>query len=39
LQALSGVEGVIKALLHRGGLRAEIVAGGEIRVGDVIEEV
>ena len=39
LQAVSGVEGGIKALLHRGGLRAEIVSGGEILVGDVIEEV
>ena len=39
LQAVSGVEGVIKAFLHRGGLRAEIVSGGEILVGDVIEEV
>jgi MOSC domain-containing protein YiiM len=39
LEALSGVAGVIKALLHRGGLRAEVVSGGEIRVGDVIEEV
>jgi MOSC domain-containing protein YiiM len=39
LQAVSGVEGVIKALLHRGGLRAEIVSGGEIRVGDEISEV
>lgn len=26
--------GVLKALVHRGGLRADIVAGGEIRVGD-----
>lgn len=25
-----------KALLHRGGLRAEIVAGGPIRVGDTV---
>jgi MOSC domain-containing protein YiiM len=39
LEALSGVQGVIKALLHRGGLRAEIVSGGEIRVGDEISEV
>jgi MOSC domain-containing protein YiiM len=39
LQAVSGVEGVIKALLHRGGLRAEIVSGGEIRVGDEISGV
>ena len=39
LEALSGVAGVIKALLHRGGLRAEVVSGGEIRVGDEISEV
>ena len=39
LEAVSGVQGVIKALLHRGGLRAEVVLGGEIRVGDEIEEV
>jgi len=28
---------VIRALKHRGGLRAEILEGGQIRVGDVIE--
>lgn len=28
--------GIKKALLHRGGLRAEIVRGGTIRVGDAI---
>jgi MOSC domain-containing protein YiiM len=38
LEAVSGAAGVIKALLHRGGLRAEIVSGGEIRVGDEISE-
>ena len=27
---------VVKALIHRGGLRAEIVSGGVIRVGDPI---
>ena len=27
---------VVKALIHRGGLRAEIVSGGMIRVGDPI---
>lgn len=31
--------GIKKALLHRGGLRAEIVRGGTIRVGDVIQAV
>lgn len=28
--------GIKKALLHRGGLRAEIVRGGILRVGDII---
>lgn len=28
--------GVLKALVHRGGLRADIVVGGVIRVGDVV---
>ena len=31
--------GIVKGLVHRGGLRAEIVSGGEIRVGDVIRSV
>jgi len=39
MEGLSGVAGVRVALLHRGGLRAEIVSGGEIRVGDAISEV
>jgi len=29
-------KGVCAALIHRGGLRCAIVAGGEIRVGDVV---
>lgn len=29
--------GVIKALLHRGGLRAQILTDGPIRVGDPVE--
>jgi len=29
-------EGVVKALVHRGGLRAQIVAGGTLHVGDRI---
>ena len=31
--------GIVKGLVHRGGLRAEIVTGGEIWVGDVIRAV
>jgi MOSC domain-containing protein YiiM len=30
---------VVKPLAHRGGLRADIVVGGEIRVGDAIVEI
>jgi MOSC domain-containing protein YiiM len=29
-------DGVLRGLVHRGGLRAEIVDGGEIRVGDAV---
>ena len=32
-------KGVIAGLKHRGGLRAQIIADGEIRVGDAIQEV
>jgi MOSC domain-containing protein YiiM len=35
LEGLTGKE-MIKALRHRGGLRAEILAGGTIRSGDII---
>ena len=31
--------GVITALLHRGGLRADVLQEGIIRVGDTVEEV
>jgi MOSC domain-containing protein YiiM len=33
---LLGVPGTIKALVHRGGLRADILEGGTLRVGDPI---
>jgi MOSC domain-containing protein YiiM len=29
--------GVLRALIHRGGLRADVLTDGEIRVGDVVE--
>jgi len=29
--------GVLMALLHRGGLRAQVLEGGEVRVGDPVE--
>lgn len=35
LQALTG-QPVIKALIHRGGLRAQILTEGSIRTGDVV---
>jgi len=31
--------GVLKGLVHRGGLRAQILEGGTIRSGDTIEEI
>ena len=31
--------GMLMALLHRGGLRAQVVEGGEVRVGDPVEVV
>lgn len=35
---VTGQRGLLPNLIHRGGLHAEIVAGGEIRVGDVVHE-
>jgi MOSC domain-containing protein YiiM len=37
LEQLTGLVGVRAALVHRGGLRAEIIDDGELRVGDAIE--
>jgi MOSC domain-containing protein YiiM len=39
LEQLLGVPGVRASLVHRGGLRAEILTGGELRVGDAIAPV
>jgi hypothetical protein len=36
LTAGAGKPGVLRALIHRGGLRADVLADGEIRVGDAI---
>jgi MOSC domain-containing protein YiiM len=36
LQGLTGRDGLLKALVHRGGLRCDIVRGGTIHVGDEI---
>lgn len=39
LEKEAGVAGARAALLHRGGLRAEILDGGSIAAGDPIEEI
>lgn len=39
LQSLTGESDLVSALLHRGGLRADIVEGGTISVGDRIRTV
>jgi MOSC domain-containing protein YiiM len=36
LEQLTGVAGVRAALVHRGGLRAEVLDDGELRIGDTI---
>jgi MOSC domain-containing protein YiiM len=36
LEALLGTTGVRAAFVHRGGLRAEVVEGGEVHVGDCV---
>jgi MOSC domain-containing protein YiiM len=38
LQRISGEPGVLRGLVHRGGLRAEIVSGGRIGLGDEVRE-
>jgi len=39
MEKLCGKEGARKALIHRGGLRAEVIAGGAIKVGDAVRGV
>jgi MOSC domain-containing protein YiiM len=36
LQRISGEKGVLRGLVHRGGLRADVVSGGTISVGDPV---
>jgi MOSC domain-containing protein YiiM len=36
LQRLSGEKGVLRGLVHRGGLRADVLSSGQIRVGDPV---
>jgi MOSC domain-containing protein YiiM len=36
LTASAGKPGVLRALIHKGGLRADVLTDGEIRTGDVI---
>jgi MOSC domain-containing protein YiiM len=36
LERVSGVDGIRKALTHRGGLRADILAGGTVKIGDPV---
>jgi MOSC domain-containing protein YiiM len=36
LEQLLGKPGVREAFVHRGGLRCEVVEGGEVRVGDAV---
>ena len=36
LRRLSGEPGVLRGLVHSGGLRADVVTGGQIAIGDAI---
>jgi MOSC domain-containing protein YiiM len=37
LRRLTGEPGVLRGLVHRGGLRADVVRGGRIAIGDAVE--
>jgi MOSC domain-containing protein YiiM len=37
LEQLTDLVGMREALVHRGGLRAEVLEDGELRVGDPID--
>jgi MOSC domain-containing protein YiiM len=39
LVRLTGQEKVLPGLVHRGGLRAQVVKGGVIRLGDIIQVI
>ena len=34
--AAAGMPGTLRALIHKGGLRADILSDGEIRIGDEV---
>jgi MOSC domain-containing protein YiiM len=36
LQRISGEPGVLRGLVHRCGLRADVLSSGRIRVGDAV---
>jgi hypothetical protein len=36
LTVATGKPGTLRALIHKGGLRADVLSGGEIRIGDQI---
>src|SRR2546423_10324090 len=37
LQRISGEPGVLRGLVHRGGLRADVVSSGRISIGDAVQ--
>lgn len=37
MESLCGIDGIREALVHRGGVRAEILTTGTVRVGDPVE--
>lgn len=39
LQTLSSKKNILSGLIHRGGLRAQVLTEGVIRVGDFVEEI
>ena len=39
LEKMTGLPGLVKAMTDRGGLRCEVIESGEIREGDLVDEV